>query len=146
MKQTKQNRLPGEVVLKHVPHRLRHIAWIESQTADLDAVASCPRAFFHFAHWEPSLIRYDPPVPRIGFGVAAVIMSALTMGLMVVLPSALEQEGSALAMRAAPNPAAAVLDSEDTLHLRCTVPPAVNAPLFPAARATGPDPQCKQQS
>jgi hypothetical protein len=91
------------------------------------------------------LIRYDPPAPGIGFGIAALIMSALTVSLMVVLPSELEQDGPALALRADPNDAAAGLRSA-ALHLRCTVPVAVNAPLFSAARVTRPDPRCGQRS
>jgi hypothetical protein len=102
--------------------------------------------FFHFAYWEPSLIRYDPPVPRIGFGIAALIMSAFTVSLMVVLPSELEQHSPALAVGAEAHRAAAVPRPAGAMHLRCTVPAAVNAPLLSAARAPAPDPQCKQQS
>jgi len=50
------------------------------------------------------LIRYDPQAPRVGFGLAAVVMSAATFGLMVVLPSVLEQDGLGLALRR-PEPA-----------------------------------------
>jgi hypothetical protein len=85
-------------------------------------------------------------VPRIGFGIAALVMSALTVSLMVVLPSELEQDSPALALRAGPHRAAAEPAAADALHLRCTVPPAVNTPLFSAARVTEPDPRCKQQS
>lgn len=91
------------------------------------------------------MIRFDPPVPRIGFGIAALVMSALTFGLMVVLPSELEQDSHALAVRAEAPRAAMDLRSEATL-IRCMVPAAFNAPLFSAARETGPDPGCKPNS
>ena len=91
------------------------------------------------------MIRFDPPVPRIGAGIAALAMSALTVSVMVVVPAELEQNSHVLAVRAVAQRAAADPGSEGTL-LRCTVPPAFNAPLFPAARATAPDPRCKQNS
>ena len=89
-------------------------------------------------------MRFDPPVPRIAAGIAALAMSALTVSLMVLLPSELEQNSPVLAARAEAHRAAADPGSEGTL--RCTVPAAFNAPLFPAARAAAPDPRCKQSS
>ena len=91
------------------------------------------------------MIRFDPPVPRIGAGIAALAMSALTVSVMVVVPAELEQSSHVLAARAEVQRAAAEPGSERTL-LRCTVPPAFNAPLFPAARATARDAHCKQNS
>jgi hypothetical protein len=35
---------------------------------------------------------YQPPVRRVAIGFAAVVMSALTIGVMVVLPSEIESE------------------------------------------------------
>ena len=102
--------------------------------------------FFHFAYWEPSLIQYNPPVPRIGFAVAAVILSALTLSLMVALPSALEEQGSTLARRAEPHRTAAKPPASDLLNLPCAVAAAVNAPLFAGTPATATDQQCKQPS
>ena len=89
--------------------------------------------------------RYDPPVPRIGFGVAAVMMSAVTFSLMVVLPCGLEQQDSTLAarteaQRTAANPA------EETFTVPCAVATAVNAPLFARTPATAVEPKCKQPS
>jgi len=95
---------------------------------------------------EQSVIRYEPSVPRVRVGVAALIMATLTFGLMVVLPSALEADSNALVLRAEAHRAAALARSAVTLQLRCTVSPAVNAPLFPTARAHGIDPRCKQHS
>ena len=91
------------------------------------------------------MIRFDPPVPRIGAGIAALAMSALTVGLMVVLPSEYEQDSHVLAARAEAHQAAADPGPEGRL-LRCTVPAAFNAPLFPLARATTPEPRCGQNS
>lgn len=91
------------------------------------------------------MIRFDPPVPRFGFGIAALVMSALSVSMMVVLPAELEQDSHALAVRAEAPRTAMGLRPEATL-MRCTVPAAFNAPLFSAARATGPDPRCKQNS
>jgi len=92
------------------------------------------------------VIRFDPPVPRLGAGIAALAMSALTVCVMVVVPSELEQNSRVVvAVRAEAQRAAAVPAPEGTL-LRCTVPAALNAPLFPAAPATALDPRCKQNS
>jgi len=91
------------------------------------------------------LTRFDPAVPRIGAGIAALGVSALTFGLMVILPSGLEQKTSVLAVRAEAHGAAASAVPEHA-QLRCTVPSAFNAPLFPAARAATPDPHCKPTS
>lgn len=91
--------------------------------------------------------QYDPPVPRIGFGVAAVFMSALTFSLMVVLPSGLEQQDSTLAARTEAHRTAANPPTADTLTVPCAVAAAVNAPLFFAsAPATVAEPKCKQPS
>jgi hypothetical protein len=92
------------------------------------------------------LIEYNPPVPRIGFSVAAVIMSALTFSLMVVLPSGLEQQSSTLAHRTEPRRTAANPPSADTLDVPCAIAAAVNAPLFAGTPASAVDPKCKQPS
>jgi hypothetical protein len=92
------------------------------------------------------LIHYDPPAPRLGFGIAAVIMSALTFSLMVVLPSGLEQQSSTLAQRTDPPRTAARPPASDVLNVPCTVAAAVNAPLFAGASSTAIDHQCKQPS
>jgi hypothetical protein len=91
------------------------------------------------------LVRFAPPVPRFGFGIAALVMSALTVSMMVVLPAEVEQNSHAVAVRAEAPRAAVDLRSEATL-MQCTVSAAFNAPLFPGTRATEPDPQCKQNS
>ena len=90
--------------------------------------------------------RYDPPVPRIGFGVAAVIMSAVTFSLMVVLPSGLEQQDSTLAARTEAQRTAANPPAEDTFTVPCAVAAAVNAPLFAGTPVTAVEVKCKQPS
>ena len=92
------------------------------------------------------MTHYKPPVPRIGFAVAAVVMSSLTFSLIVVLPSELEEQTSPLALQAEPPRTAARHPASDTLSLPCAVAAAVNAPLFAGAPATTTDPQCKQPS
>ena len=92
------------------------------------------------------MIQYNPPVRRIGFGVAAVVMSAITFCLMVVLPSSLAQEGSTLALRAEPHRTAAKPPASDVLDLPCAVAAAVNAPLIAGTPVSAPDRQCKQPS
>lgn len=92
------------------------------------------------------MIQYDPPVPRIGLGVAAVIMSALTFSLMVALPSELEQQDVTLAARPELHRTAANRPAPDTLDLPCAVATAVNAPLFAGAPAMASEPKCKQPS
>ena len=107
----------------------------------------CRGAHFSISHTgSQALIQYDPPVPRLGFGVAAVIMSAISFGLMVVLPSGLEQQDSTLAARTEPHRTAANPPAADALNVPCSVATAVNAPLFAGAPATAAEPKCKQPS
>jgi hypothetical protein len=44
---------------------------------------------------------YQFPAPRKAFGLAAVVMTALTIGVLVVLPSRMESDSQAYAMLAA---------------------------------------------
>ncbi len=92
------------------------------------------------------MIHYDPPVPRLSFGVAAVVMSALTFSLMVALPSGFEQQDSTLAAHAEAHRTAANPPAADTFDIPCAVATAVNAPLFAGAPATAAEPKCKQPS
>ena len=50
--------------------------------------------------------RYEPTQPRIAFGFAAMIMAAITIGLLVVLPSKMEPESQEFAMLTAVSSAA----------------------------------------
>ena len=62
--------------------------------------------------------RYQPNEPRVALGLAAMIMSALTLSLLVVVPSKMEPDSQAFAMLATANanPCAAAT------NLRCTDP------------------------
>ena len=42
--------------------------------------------------------RYEPPFPRVAFGFAAVAMTAITIGVLVVLPSKMEPESQEFAL------------------------------------------------
>ena len=92
------------------------------------------------------MIQYDPAAPRVGFGIAALLMSAFTVSLMVVLPLELEQDSASPVLRAAAPATPAETRAAGALPLRCAVAAAVNTPLFAAARLTGTDPQCKARS
>ena len=88
--------------------------------------------------------RYEPTCPRIALGLAAIIMSAITIGLLVVLPSKMEPESQeftllTVASSAATNPCAA-------LSLKC-----MNLAVWPGITSTpvqvlGAEPRCKEQS
>ena len=47
--------------------------------------------------------RYEPPFPRVTFGFAAVAMTAITIGVLVVLPSKMEPDSQAFALLGASN-------------------------------------------
>ena len=92
------------------------------------------------------MIRYEPTLPRASFGLAALILSVLTIGLMVVLPAELETDSEALALRAEARRAAAASPAPGAPQLRCTVPVALSGPLSLAAAVLGPDLRCTRQS
>jgi hypothetical protein len=55
------------------------------------------------------MIRYQPAIPRVASGLAAMLMAALTIGALVVLPSKMEPDSQVLtrwtgASSAAQNP------------------------------------------
>ena len=50
--------------------------------------------------------QYESPQPRVACGIAALFMTAATIGLMVVLPSKIEADSQAFAMIAVANAAA----------------------------------------
>ena len=78
---------------------------------------------------------YQPDEPRLALALAAMIMSALTIGLLVVLPSKMEPDSQAFAMIATAN----ANPCANTLHLRCTDPYA--SPRDSSAV----EPKCKEQ-
>ena len=62
--------------------------------------------------------RYEPTQPRIAFGFAAMIMAAITIGLLVVLPSKMEPESQEFAMLSAASSAAT--NPCAVISLKCT--------------------------
>jgi hypothetical protein len=69
--------------------------------------------------------RYDPAAPRIAFGLAAMTMSAITIAVLVVLPSKMEPDSQAFAQLAGASSISAnacarlnqrCLDSASTAH------------------------------
>jgi hypothetical protein len=74
---------------------------------------------------------YDPAQPRFAIGLAAVIMSAITISVLVILPSKMEPESQAFSQLAAlssftVNPCApARLKCVDLAALRDTTSPAL---------------------
>ena len=39
--------------------------------------------------------RYEPSTPRVAFGIAAVAMTAITIGVLVVMPAKMQSDGHA---------------------------------------------------
>jgi hypothetical protein len=88
--------------------------------------------------------RYEPTCPRVAFGFAAAIMTVLTIGVLVVLPSKMEPDSQAFALLEASgstptNPCAAV-------RLKCVDVAAVRESDSAPVQVSGADPKCKQQS
>jgi hypothetical protein len=87
--------------------------------------------------------RYETTPPRVAFGFAAMIMTAITIGVLVVLPSKMEPESQAFGTWAAANSAAA--NPCAAANLKCvdlaSVRKSASAPQSFAA-----DPKCKDQS
>jgi hypothetical protein len=87
--------------------------------------------------------RYEPTQPRIAFGFAAMVMAAITIGLLVVLPSKMEPESQEFAMltaasAAATNPCAAI-------SLKCTEQ-AVERAMASPVQVPDAEPKCKEPS
>jgi hypothetical protein len=83
--------------------------------------------------------RYQPNEPRLVLGLAAMIMSALTIGLLVVVPSKMEPDSQAFAMLTTAN-STAVDPCANPALLRCIDPSA-----WPNA-SSAVEPKCKEQS
>jgi hypothetical protein len=87
---------------------------------------------------------YEPTCPRVASGFAAAIMTALTIGVLVVLPSKMEPDSRAFALleassSASANPCAAV-------RLKCVDLPAIRDSASATIQVSGADPKCKDQS
>jgi hypothetical protein len=88
--------------------------------------------------------RYEPTCPRVTFGFAAAIMTAFTIGVLVVLPSKMEPDSQAFALleasgSASTNPCAAP-------RLKCVDVAAVRESASAPVQVSEADPKCKQQS
>jgi hypothetical protein len=79
------------------------------------------------------MIRYEPETPRAACGIAALLMTAVTLWVLVVVPSQMEQESQMFSMLAMSNFTAANLCAAATL--KCTAPPTVRSPASSAERA-----------
>ena len=87
--------------------------------------------------------RYEPSIPRVAFGVAAIVMTAITMGMGLVLPAWMEpgdQAASRLATsQAALPPPAAVAINPARINVV-----GVHERELVSAQAREVDPKCKQ--
>jgi hypothetical protein len=59
------------------------------------------------------MIRYDPPRPRVALGAAALMMTAFTLGALVVLPSKVEADSETFGI---------VAVAEASPSVRCAAP------------------------
>ena len=87
--------------------------------------------------------RYEPSIPRAAFGIAAVAMTAITLGMALVLPASMEpgdQEAGRLVASGAvlPPPTAVVINPAriDVVGVR--------ERELVSARVRDVDPKCKQ--
>jgi hypothetical protein len=88
--------------------------------------------------------RFEPSIPRVALGIAAVAMTAVTIGLAVVVPAKMEpsdQGPGALAASAAGSPASTAIVI-DQVHINVV---GVRARELVSAQARDVDPRCKQQ-
>jgi len=90
------------------------------------------------------MIRYEPPQPRVALGLAALMMSAFTLGGLVVLPSKVEADSPAFALieaadAATPAPCATALP-------KCTDPAVMPEGRPSGARVVGLTTKCNDQS
>lgn len=88
--------------------------------------------------------RYEPNFPRTTFGFSAMAMTAITIGVLVVLPSKMEPGSQAFAMLAASSSAAA--DPCAAMSLKCVDPAATRESASTHASGPASDPKCKEQS
>lgn len=79
------------------------------------------------------MIRYDPPRPRVALGAAALMMTAFTLGGLVVLPSKVEADSETFGI-------VAVAEASPSARCAAPAPQCADAQVMhePVA-ATGPD-------
>ena len=87
--------------------------------------------------------RYEPSIPRLAFGVAAIVMTAITMGMGLVLPAWMEPgdqgAGRLATSEAALPPPAAVAINPARINVI-----GVRERELVSAQAREVDPKCKQ--
>jgi hypothetical protein len=88
--------------------------------------------------------RYEPNFPRATFGFSAMAMTAITICVLVVLPSQMEPSSQAFAMLAASSSAAT--DPCAAMTLKCVDPTAIRESTSMHVSGPGSDPKCKEQS
>jgi hypothetical protein len=87
---------------------------------------------------------YAPVQPRIAFGFAATIMAAITMSLLVVLPSKMEPESREFAMLTAASSMAT--NRCATISLKCAEWTAGRGLVSAPVQVLDADPKCKEPS
>lgn len=88
---------------------------------------------------------YEPPCPRVALGFAAMVMTAVTIGVLVVLPSKMEPDSQAFALLgraslAATDPCAAAI------NLGCTDLATTRDAALKRLGVLRVDPKCREQS
>ena len=85
--------------------------------------------------------RYEFPTPRVAFGFAALAMSALTIGVLVILPSRMESDSQAYALFAASRAA----QCASALPAKCADVVGVEEPSLHAVSHRITEPRCPVQ-
>jgi hypothetical protein len=88
--------------------------------------------------------RYEPPCPRVAFGFAAMVMTAITIGALVVLPSKMEPDSRAFALMEAANSAAT--NPCAAAQLKCVDLAAMNDSALAPVQAPAANLKCREQS
>ena len=87
--------------------------------------------------------RYEPSIPRLAFGIAAAVMTAITLGLGLVLPASMEpadqEPGRSAASGAALPPSTAAVINPARINVV-----GVRERELVSAQVRDVDPKCKQ--
>jgi len=87
--------------------------------------------------------RYEPSIPRVAFGVAAIAMTAITLGMALVLPASMEpgdqEAGRLAASGAVSQPPTAVVINPARINVV-----GVRERELVSAQVRDVDPKCKQ--
>ncbi len=87
---------------------------------------------------------YHPTGPRLAIGLAAMIMSAITISVLVVLPSKMEPDSQTFAMLASASFVTALPCA--TAYFKCVDLAAVRESASVPIQVVRADPRCKEQS